>query len=246
MTSLPSDPESLQGTVSRLDSSTTDYYKGLADQFSSLVIMSTFAAGLIIAFLSLARDIITQSESPSPGAITLYEFGMWLGLSVMGLHINVILVGGRACALCSRLHAASPKPLRACALCSPLQAASPKELPPSLAKFSDINFERFVQYCHRVQVLAALLLPTSLHFLSYPMFSNHAFFWVLLAGAFLGVLLMKRIGFFTISLTGEAVEDIKEIVEDTRKTMAVAKDTIAKASLKGLFSSHERASLPGP
>ncbi|RDB27527.1 hypothetical protein Hypma_003839 [Hypsizygus marmoreus] len=167
-----------------------EVYKSLAEQFGTLVIISTFTASLIVAFLSLAHDVI--ADNPSPVATMHLEIGLLLALSATGVHLGVIVVGGRAAALCFRLAAV---------------ARSPSQVEANIiADFKDINFYRYITYCNRLQLIGAMLLLSSFLFLTFSLFSHHAFFWVLLGASILGGFSIFRIGFWKASVTRENVK----------------------------------------
>ncbi|KAF8338621.1 hypothetical protein F5887DRAFT_982105, partial [Amanita rubescens] len=71
-------------------------YDALGQQFTTLVIISTFTANLIIGFLTLAHNILSSRQSFS---MIQYEFGMFFALGGMAIHAGVIIIAGRSAAL---------------------------------------------------------------------------------------------------------------------------------------------------
>ncbi|KAF8622974.1 hypothetical protein AX15_006573 [Amanita polypyramis BW_CC] len=71
-------------------------YDALGQQFTTLVIISTFTANLIIGFLTLAYNILrSQTDFPK----IKFEVGMFFALGGMAIHSGVIIVAGRSAAL---------------------------------------------------------------------------------------------------------------------------------------------------
>ncbi|KAK2464690.1 hypothetical protein APHAL10511_003266 [Amanita phalloides] len=74
----------------------TAEYDAFGQQFTTLVIISTFTANLIIGFLTLAHNTISAMPSVR---IVQNEVGMFFALGGMAIHSGVIVVAGRCAAL---------------------------------------------------------------------------------------------------------------------------------------------------
>ncbi|RDB27491.1 hypothetical protein Hypma_003840 [Hypsizygus marmoreus] len=173
---------------------TSEEYKGLAGQFSTLVIISTFTSTLIVAFLSLARDITT--EDPTPRSTLHFEIGMLLGLSAMGIHIGVIVVGGRAAALCFRLAAATSHTT------SSARRQAHADL---ISHMKEVDFYRYTKYCDQLQLIGAIVLLSAFLLLAFSLFTHWQLPWILLAASVVGGCSVFMTGFWTASVTGENV-----------------------------------------
>ncbi|KAF9458181.1 hypothetical protein BDZ94DRAFT_1271445 [Collybia nuda] len=98
---------------------------------------------------------------------------------VIGLHFGVIIVGGRAWALCFRLAAG-------CDTSLDLEAASQDQKSNSeyawdhIDRYRKIPFYRYVAYCERVQLIGTLLLLISMLLMQFALFSNKIFSWIFL------------------------------------------------------------------
>ncbi|KAF8737099.1 hypothetical protein AX14_013459 [Amanita brunnescens Koide BX004] len=71
-------------------------YDALGQQFTTLVIISTFTANLIIGFLTLAHNILSTRQAYP---MIQYEVGMFFALAGMAVHAGVIIIAGRGAAL---------------------------------------------------------------------------------------------------------------------------------------------------
>ncbi|KAG6907973.1 hypothetical protein DXG01_006698 [Tephrocybe rancida] len=169
-------------------------YKALAGQFASSVVVSTFTAALIIAFLGLAWAIFTQPATPDPVALLHFDIGMFLGMSAVGLHIGIIVVGGRATALCFRLAARLPDDIDV-------------EANTRTRELAAVDFYRYVRYCEHLQLLASITLLGFFLFLAYTMFTHKTFFWLLLASSAIGGFSVFNTGFWKVSVSWEAFTD---------------------------------------
>ncbi|KAF8622976.1 hypothetical protein AX15_006574 [Amanita polypyramis BW_CC] len=71
-------------------------YDALKQQFTTLIIISTFTGGLIIAFLTLAYNILSnRTEFPT----VTFEIGMFFALGGMAIHLGIIVAAGRSTTL---------------------------------------------------------------------------------------------------------------------------------------------------
>ncbi|KAG6856164.1 hypothetical protein H0H87_006971, partial [Tephrocybe sp. NHM501043] len=71
-------------------------FEALGSQFNMLVVISTFTASLIIAFLSLVKSIVIDNHQIA------FDVGMLLSFFAMSIHFGNIIVAGRGSALTSQ------------------------------------------------------------------------------------------------------------------------------------------------
>ncbi|KIL58250.1 hypothetical protein M378DRAFT_170835 [Amanita muscaria Koide BX008] len=76
-------------------------FDALGQQFTTLVIISTFTANLIIAFLTLAHNLISGRQDIYAYSMII-EVGQFLALIGMATHAGVIIISGRCAALASK------------------------------------------------------------------------------------------------------------------------------------------------
>ncbi|KAF8067903.1 hypothetical protein FPV67DRAFT_1669772 [Lyophyllum atratum] len=181
---------------------TSEEYEAFARQFGTSVLISTFTATLIVAFLALARDIIDAPDTPDPVALIHFNIGMLLGMAATGLHIGVIVVAGRAAALCFRLSAAAVRDESKSIHCS-------KRLPSleGSRHFAQVDFFRYIKYCDHLQLVASMMLLCFFLFLAYSMFTLKVFFWILFGASTIGGFSVFNTGFWKVSLAREAIRD---------------------------------------
>ncbi|KIL58251.1 hypothetical protein M378DRAFT_336365 [Amanita muscaria Koide BX008] len=67
-------------------------------QFTTLVVISTFTANLIIAFLTLAHNLISRGQDIYAYSMII-EVGQFLALIGRATHAGVIIISGRCAAL---------------------------------------------------------------------------------------------------------------------------------------------------
>ncbi|KAL0948443.1 hypothetical protein HGRIS_011017 [Hohenbuehelia grisea] len=86
-------------------------YSLLGQQFSTLVVISTFTASVVVAFLALMHDIHTDgdsdSDSPVFGRVGMYQAGVILGFLSFSANLGIAVLAG-ANAVVSSYAAASP------------------------------------------------------------------------------------------------------------------------------------------
>ncbi|KAM6490267.1 hypothetical protein JOM56_014244 [Amanita muscaria] len=75
-------------------------FDALGQQFTTLVIISTFTAILIIAFLTLAHNLISGRQDIYTYSMII-EVGQFLALIGMATHAGVIIISGRCAVLAS-------------------------------------------------------------------------------------------------------------------------------------------------
>lgn len=108
---------------------------------------------------------------------------MMLALSATGIHIGVIIIGGRAAALCTRRDIESQ--------------AQP------FAELGKADFARYTRHCDRLQLAGVLILHTSVLFLAFSLFTYYVFPSILLVASGIGAYSIFRVGFWKISVTRE-------------------------------------------
>ncbi|KAF8628060.1 hypothetical protein AX17_006063 [Amanita inopinata Kibby_2008] len=72
-------------------------YESLLHQFNMQVVISTFSAGLIVAYCSLAQATLRASKHNQ----RLFNVGVLLSLFAIAFHAGNIVISGRSAALCS-------------------------------------------------------------------------------------------------------------------------------------------------
>lgn len=119
---------------------------------------------------------------------------MLLGLTAIGIHIGVIIAGGRAAALCMRLASVDRR--------SPDRIEAQADDTKRIAELRNVDFGSYVTHCERLQLFGAIILLTSFLFLSFSMFTHWALPWILLAGSAGGGCFVF-IWFWRVSVTRE-------------------------------------------
>ncbi|TFK41758.1 hypothetical protein BDQ12DRAFT_720572 [Crucibulum laeve] len=146
------DPGANQTTVlKKPNSRERKEYEALAEQFNSLVVISTFTAGLIVSFLSLVYGIIATEHRMA------FDFGMLLSFLAMGAHLGNIVIAGRGVAVISQQQAIEENVLHDLAY-----------------------FRHYLAICEQLQFWATILFVASIIVLCFFIFSSVAFPSVLL------------------------------------------------------------------
>ncbi|KAL4253629.1 hypothetical protein ABKN59_003422 [Abortiporus biennis] len=156
-------------------------YESLSEQFNVLVLISTFTVALIFSFLSLANDIINNSNT------THFEVGMLLAFLSIGIHLWVAVVAGRAATICYR------------------EARTPKDR----REFSPSKFSPYLILGEQLQVFGTVLFIPAVLLLIWNMFDHIVYSIVLYVLAVGSAYLVFRIGYWRVSVdAGEEEEDI--------------------------------------
>ncbi|TFK68556.1 hypothetical protein BDN72DRAFT_898045 [Pluteus cervinus] len=163
-------------------------FEGLGIQFNIVIAISTFTASLVIAFLSLARDILlNNSNTPGLGQSRPLEIGMMLGFLTTATHLVIIIVAGRAATLSFRIKALGQKP-----------------------KSLDLkHFRLYFYLCEQLHLMATTLFLATVLYMTIYLFSPRLVYPLVLYGyTTIGVYLFYRTGFWRASVL---VEDVKSI-----------------------------------
>lgn len=175
------------------------------------LLQSIFAVAAIVAIISFVRDTIDPNpEEGEKGdldtTVRRFEIGKLLCMVVIGLHFGVIIVGGRAWALCFRLVADcdthSGKQL------SDIEAMGSEPIDSDfdshwdhIARYRKIPFYRYVAYCERAQLIGTLLLFVAMLLMQFSLFSENVLPWVFLGAAIILVFSIYLTGFWDVSVT---------------------------------------------
>lgn len=186
-------------------------YEGLAKQFNVLIAIvrthhqtltllsiqtlsqSTFTASLIVAFLSLANDVITKTKR--------MEIAMLLGFFAIGTHLLIIIISGRAAALSFRLAADTD-------VNSPQKADSlQKSDPPQETRVAE--FKNYFFVCEQLQLVATCLFLATVLFVAWLLFDPLGYPIAVYGYTVCGIYCMVRTGFWKSSIFWEDVGIIK-------------------------------------
>lgn len=168
---------------------------------------SIFAVAAIVAIISFARDTINPEKGDLSTMVRQFEIGKLLCMVVIGLHFGVIIVGGRAWALCFRLVAdcdtylgkQSPDIEAACS--EPIDSSDFDSDWDHIARYRKVRFYRYVVYCERAQLIGTLLLLVSMLLMQFSLFSEKFLPWVFLGVAIVLVVSIYLTGFWDVSVT---------------------------------------------
>jgi len=134
----------------------------------------------------------------------MFNIGMLFSFIAMGCHFGVIIVGGRATAVCFRI--ATPPTSHI-----DVEAAAPED--PAHAVFREtlrrVDFTRYITYCERLLLLGTFFLLASMLFMAFFIFSQLVYPLVLAGLSLLGACTVYRTGFWSVSALNE---DIKRLV----------------------------------
>lgn len=122
-------------------------------------------------------------------------------LIAVGVHLSVIVIGGRAVVLCFRiasLHRASPEELLK-------QGWGGKPEHELLEGLQRVDFVKYIMDCERLQFAAILLLLTSCLYSAFSLFTHQTFPVLLVAAAVMGGGLIFCTGFWEISVLNQIV-----------------------------------------
>lgn len=229
----------------------SEEYSALAGQFGTFVLVvwdfsylamtqlttpfsenqSTFTATLIIGFLSLARDIISSNDTDTRNLN--FEVGMFLSLLATGSHIGVIIIAGRAAALCMRL-AAHTRFVHHIDLENSFRENSKPGFKPKVSSLHDIaalnlheaDFYLYVTYCERLQLSGTICLGVTIIFLTFSIFQYRVFPVLLVTAAVCGSLAVCWMGFWKLSVTREYILSIlKDMGIMKKNEESLAQDT---------------------
>jgi hypothetical protein len=156
--------------------------------------------GIIISFLSFAFAIINPQDKAS-NERHMFNIGMLISFIATGCHFGVILVAGRATALCFRI-ATPPTSQMDIAGLTAHEDEMHAEFRESLRT---VDFTRYVTYCERLLLLGTFFLIGSILFLAFFVFSQLVYPLVLITLSLGGGLSIYRTGFWNVSILGENV-----------------------------------------
>jgi hypothetical protein len=154
----------------------------------------------------------------SPHENLMFDIGMLFSLLATGVHLGVIIVGGRATSLCFRI-AATPKP----------------ETDPEVADFREglrhVDFARYIAYCERLQLAGTMFLLLSILFIAFFLFTHIVFPLILVGTSVLGGMSVYRTGFWSVSVVRENIMRlVRPANESNRKPCKSAGGSIHSAS----------------
>lgn len=181
----------------------------LSSEFNILVLISTFTAALVIAFLSLAQSLIGNVRSSRP-----YQFGLFFSFVAMGFHLFATLVASRAGMICFRLSKSLDTHLSIDQDSSDSQTIEEhrnvgedglNRLKPDTRSWYDrkldmTDFQRFLVLCEQLQLIGTTIYIPSALFLLFFMFERKEFPIVIYAMTGLGGLAVYRLGFWKVSV----------------------------------------------
>ncbi|TFK68557.1 hypothetical protein BDN72DRAFT_898047 [Pluteus cervinus] len=210
-------------------------FEGLGTQFNIVIAISTFTASLVIAFLSLARDILlNNSNTPGLGQSRPLEIGMLLGFLTTATHLIIIIVAGRAATLSFRIKALGKKP-------------TSLELQ---------NFRLYFYLCEQLHLMATTLFLATVLYMTFYLFSPRLVYPLVLYGyTTIGIYLFYRTGFWRASVLVEDVKSIWRLGRDmiphiprwfgksSTSFVEFVKAIFAKGSMTGEISPHNSAEL---
>ncbi|KAF8881217.1 hypothetical protein BD779DRAFT_1802750 [Infundibulicybe gibba] len=153
-------------------------YESLAEQFGILVLIATFTAGLIIAFMSLARDVINPDKSTRQH----FDVGTLLALFATGTQLGTVIVAGRGAALCFR------------------QAVYYSGKPPSDDGNSVKDFRHYFFICEQLQLFGTFLFFASILFFVFFMFEHIRYPIIFYVACGLGACAVYQTGFWKASM----------------------------------------------
>ncbi|GLB38952.1 hypothetical protein LshimejAT787_0601140 [Lyophyllum shimeji] len=146
-------------------------FEALVSQFNMLVVISTFTASLIVSFLSLVKSIVVDNHPVA------FDIGMLLSFLAMSLHFGNIIVAGRGSALTS-------------------QRAADRDGRHDLA-----YFRHYLALCEQLQFLATVVFLVSIVQLTFFIFHDIIFPFVLLGCAVFGGLVVFWSAYWQVSMT---------------------------------------------
>jgi len=158
-------------------------YDVLANQFSTIVVISTFTVALIIAFLAFTEQVIGSAKSVT------YEIGMLLSFIATGVHLAAILIAGRAGNLCYR-------------------RAKSLDLHLYLTRIHVGDFQKFRTICEHLQLVGTIIFIPSILFLVYFLFVQKVFVYILYGMSFCALVTVYRIGFWKISILWDDIRGV--------------------------------------
>lgn len=130
---------------------------------------------------------------------------MLLGLLATGFHLFVIVVSGRAAALCARLSSIYGQ--------SPYHDKLSVVLGDADKVFVEgikgIRFIRYVKYCDRLHLIGALMILASFLTLSFSLFMDWKYPMFLLIVSLGGGFSVYNTGFWKVSIVKETIEKVK-------------------------------------
>lgn len=164
-------------------------YGSFTSQFSTLILISTFTAALVIAFLTFSRDALLKANETIADNLYMH-IGTLLGFLATATHLLIIIIAGRASTLCHQIQALGKRP-------------------------RDVSFGDFHLYfysCEQLHFLATALFLITLLFLSFALFHpliTHSV--ILYVFTCVSLLLVYRTGFWKVSTLGDDWNLVKEL-----------------------------------
>jgi hypothetical protein len=156
--------------------------------------------GLIVSFLSFAFAIIDPKDKAS-NARHMFNVGMFFSFIATGCHFGLIVVAGRATALCFRIATTPTSQIDIEGLAAPEDEIH-AEFREALRK---VDFTRYVTYCERLLLLGTFFLIVSMLFMAFLVFSQLGYAVALVVLSLGGGWSVYRTGFWSVSILGENV-----------------------------------------
>jgi len=134
----------------------------LSSEFNILVLISTFTAALIIAFISFAQNVIDNTAGKP------FQFGMFFHVISIGFHLFAAIVAARASMICFRIS----KSLDFDGGATP-DSQTIEEYPPEPVHSSHddrlqmSDFQRFLVLCEQLQLIGTTIYFPSALFLIF-------------------------------------------------------------------------------
>lgn len=165
-------------------------YQSLSEQFSMLVVISTFTASLIVAFLSLVKSIVLDNHRVA------FDVGMLLAFFAMSLHFGNIIVAGRGSALTSQYSAAADN------------------------DYDLAYFQLYLKLCEQLQFIATILFIVAIVQLTFVIFSEIKYPLVLLGVACFGGLIVFWSVYWRVSITFRNLKFFVKSVRNLRSRLS--------------------------
>jgi hypothetical protein len=153
---------------------------------------------LIVTFLAFAHDVILGGNNPSDKDTYMFDVGLLLSFIAAGCHFGIIIVAGRAQALCHRMGAHEPK------TSTEIQFWK---------RVKEMNFANYVRYCERLLLAGTLLLITTMLFMSFWCFSRRIYPWILTAVSAVLISTIFLHGYWGVSLSREYLLPVANAVD---------------------------------
>ena len=153
---------------------------------------STFTAALIIAFLSLAKDVIGGAKGMP------YQFAMFFSIIAIGFHLFATVIAARTGMICFRL--SKSLDTEQTDEEQQQQQQQPVHHLWQDPKIRMSDFQRFLVLCEQLQLIGTSVFFPSTLFLLFYMFDKMAFAIAIYGMTAIAVWAVYRLGFWKISV----------------------------------------------